>query len=128
MNNLDGKVIHYRLLKLIQENGDLTQRKMAKEMGISLGKLNYCVSELTKKGMVKAIRFKNSKDKRAYVYLLTPRGLEEKVKLTISFLSIKLEEYEEIRKQIKDLSTELEEHGLVDISADKSLDTSMRSR
>ena len=122
MNNLDEKVIHYHLLKLINENGDLTQRKMAKEMGISLGKVNYCISELTKKGMLKIIRFKNSEDKRSYVYLLTPHGLEEKVKLTIGFLRNKIGEYEEIRKQIKELSTELKELGIVNISADKSLD------
>ena len=122
MNNLDEKVIHYHLLKLINENGDLTQRKMAKEMGISLGKVNYCISELTKKGMLKIIRFKNSNEKRSYVYLLTPHGLEEKVKLTLNFLRSKLGEYEEIRKQIRELSSELKQYGIVEISADKSLD------
>ena len=122
MNDFDQKALNYRLLKLIQGNGDLTQRQMAQEIGISVGKLNYCISELTKKGLVKVLRFKNSKDKRAYVYLLTPHGLEEKVKLTLSFLRSTIEEYEEKRKQIKELSTELKEYGIVDISADKSLD------
>lgn len=119
MNYLNEKEIHYRLLKLLDQKDDLTQREMAKKMGISLGKMNYCVSELTKSGLIKVIHFKNSRDRRAYVYLLTPRGLEEKASLTLSFLKIKMEEYEEIRQQIRELSNELGENGLVEISADK---------
>ena len=122
MNVIDEKMIHYRLLKLLNENGNYTQRELAKEMGISLGKLNYCISELTKKGMVKVIRFTNSKNRRAYAYLLTQHGLQEKIKLTLRFLKRKLEEYDEIRKQIREFSTELEEQGIVDPVADKLLD------
>lgn len=73
---------------------------MAKRMGISLGKVNFCVSELAAKGWIKITRLKSARKKIPYIYMLTPKGLEEKGKLTVRFLKRKLAEYEEIKKQI----------------------------
>lgn len=99
--------IRYRLLKLLESDPSLTQRRMAEKMGISLGKLNYCLAEFTKKGLVKINRFKSSDNKAAYMYVLTPSGISEKSKVTISFLNRKMKEYEEIKKQIEELSNEI---------------------
>ena len=101
--------IHYRLLKMLSKKPNVTQRDMAKRMGISLGKMNYCVTELAAKGWIKIIRFKSARNKTPYTYLLTPKGLEEKARMTLSFLKRKLSEYEEIKKQIRELHYETEE-------------------
>jgi len=101
--------IRYRLLKILSQEGNLSQRDMAKRAGISLGKVNYCLAELAKRGMIKIIRFKSAKDKRPYSYILTPRGLQEKAKLTLRFLKLKLSEYEELKRQIKQLADEIED-------------------
>jgi len=124
MNNLYEKEIRYRLLKILDKDPNLTQRQMAQKMGISLGKVNYCLSELTKKGFIKIDRFKASKIKIKYIYMLTPRGLEEKGRLTLSFLKLKLFEYEEIKRQIRDLATEVAEEGLLDVSVAETADLS----
>jgi EPS-associated MarR family transcriptional regulator len=115
MNTSYEDEIRYHLLKILENEPDLSQRKMAEKMGISLGKVNYCVTELAKKGFIKVNRFKNAKNKRAYTYLLTLRGMEEKSKLTINFLKRKLREYEEIKKQIGELSKEVEEEKLSEL-------------
>ncbi|MEE9421510.1 MAG: MarR family EPS-associated transcriptional regulator [Desulfatiglandaceae bacterium] len=73
---------------------------MAKKMGISVGKVNFCISELAKKGLIKVKRFKSAKNKLPYSYMLTPRGIEEKGRITVRFLKRKIEEYEEIKCQI----------------------------
>jgi EPS-associated MarR family transcriptional regulator len=120
MNKPDEQEIRYRLLKILSRDSNLTQREMAKEMGISLGKVNYCLSELVKKGFIKINRFKGSMNKARYIYLLTPQGLEGKAKLTLSFLRRKTSEYEDIRRQVRDLAKEVEEEKLADIfAADK---------
>jgi len=100
--------IRYRLLKILSQETNLSQRDMAKRVGISLGKVNFCISELAKRGMIKVIRFKSAKDKRPYTYILTPRGLQEKAKLTMRFLKLKLTEYEELKRQIRQLANEIE--------------------
>ena len=99
--------INYKLFKMLEAQPNLTQRQMAQEMGISLGKFNYCIKELVKKGFVKVDRFTSSENKAAYLYLLTPRGIEEKAMVTNSFLKRKMAEFEEIKKQIKDLKLEI---------------------
>jgi len=100
--------IRYRLLKILSEDSSLTQREMSRRMGISLGKLNYCLTELAKKGFVKIHRFKDSSNRTKYMYLLTPRGMEEKTRVAMSFLKSKVREYEEIKKVIRELSQEIE--------------------
>jgi len=101
--------IRYRLLKLLEKNPNLTQRQMAGEMGLSLGKFNYCLKELVKKGIVKIDRFTTSDNKAGYMYVLTPHGIEEKAKITVSFLRRKMKEYEEIKNQIKELAGEVDQ-------------------
>ena len=111
MNQTYEQEIHYRLLKVLSQDPQLGQRDMAKRMGISLGKVNYCISELAAKGFIKITRFRSAKNKIPYTYVLTPKGLEEKGKLTLRFLKRKLSEYEEIKKQIRELHCEVEEDG-----------------
>ena len=111
MNTNDDHEIRYRLFKLLGDDPNLTQRQMAENMGISLGKFNYCLNELVKKGFVKINRFKSSQNKAAYMYILTPRGLEEKTKITVRFLKRKIQEFEKIKQQIKEISREIDDAG-----------------
>ena len=114
MNHAYEQEIRYRLLKILNKEPKLGQREMAKRIGISLGKVNYCVSELSAKGWIKITRLKSARKKLPYIYMLTPKGLEEKGKLTVRFLKRKLSEYEEIKKQIRELHYEVEQEGLAD--------------
>ncbi len=108
MNTAFDKEIHLNLLNLLQKEPELTQREMKQKMGVSLGKINYCISALTIKGMIKVERFKKAKNKSAYMYRLTPKGLEELAKLTISFLKVKITEYDQIKEEIKSLSSRID--------------------
>ena len=94
----------YQLLKSLEKDANLTQRQLSEELGISLGKVNYCLKSLIQKGFVKINNFKNSNHKLQYSYLLTPKGIEEKTKLTIEFLKVKTEEYEELKKEVEKLT------------------------
>jgi len=98
--------IHYKLMRLLQANPGMSQREAARELGISLGKVNYCLRALVAKGWVKASNFKNSRNKAAYMYLLTPRGLEQKASLTVRFLKVKLREYEVLQQEIEQMKRE----------------------
>ncbi len=112
MNHPYEQEIHYRLLNLLADEPQLRQLDMAKKMGISVGKINFCISELAKKGLIKVKRFKSAKNKVPYSYMLTPRGLEEKGRITVRFLKRKISEYEEIKRQIGALTEEVEKSGL----------------
>ena len=94
----------YQLLKSLEQDSNLTQRQLSKELGISLGKVNYCLQSLIQIGLVKVNNFKNSKHKIQYSYLLTPKGVAEKTKLTISFLKVRTKEYEELKKEVEKLN------------------------
>lgn len=98
--------VHYKLMRLIGANPQMSQRDVARELGISLGKANYCLQALVRKGWIKAANFKNNQKKAAYMYLLTRRGLEQKASLTLRFLQIKTREYERLRAEIKQIRTE----------------------
>ena len=100
---MPNKQSKYQLLKSLEQDANLTQRQLSKELGISLGKVNYCLQSLIQKGFVKINNFKNSKHKIQYSYLLTPTGIEEKTKLTIEFLKTKTQEYEELKKEVEKL-------------------------
>ncbi len=100
----------YKLLKLLHENPELSQRDLAKHMGISLGKTNYCLQSLIKIGVVKVSNFRNSKNKMAYLYKLTPNGLEEKSRVTKRFLAHKLKEYDAIKKEIYLLKKDMDKN------------------
>ena len=122
MNSPFEQEIRYRLLKILSRETNLTQREMAKKMGISLGKVNYCLSELAKKGLIKVTRFKSAKNKIPYAYVLTPHGLEEKARLTVNFLKRKLLEYEETKRQIRELAREVDKQKLKEISESRIVD------
>jgi EPS-associated MarR family transcriptional regulator len=98
--------LHYKLLKLLGPNPQMSQRELARHLGMSLGKVNYCLRALMDKGFIKAANFKNSRNKIAYMYLLTPRGLEEKGRMTTRFLQIKMREYEELKGEIEQIRSE----------------------
>ncbi|MBB3063195.1 MarR family EPS-associated transcriptional regulator [Microbulbifer rhizosphaerae] len=102
----------YKVLKLLADNPCLSQRELARELGISLGKVNYCLKALIDIGMIKVNNFKNSHNKQAYVYLLTPKGIEDKAKVTVRFLNRKLEEHQVLQQEIEALRQEVieEEH------------------
>ena len=92
---------YFNLLRIIQKKPDNTQRQLAKELGFSLGKLNYCLRALKKKGLVKINNFKKSKKKINYIYVLTPKGISAKTKLTLKFMERKMREYDELKKEIE---------------------------
>jgi EPS-associated MarR family transcriptional regulator len=91
----------YQLLRSLEQDANLTQRQLSEELGISLGKVNYCLKSLIQKGFVKINNFKNSKHKLQYSYLLTPAGIDEKTKLTIEFLKVKTKEYEALKEEVE---------------------------
>ena len=101
---MPNKQNKYQLLKSLEQDANLTQRQLSKELGISLGKVNYCLQSLIQKGFVKINNFKNSNHKIQYSYLLTPTGIEEKTKLTIEFLKTKTIEYEALKKEVEKLT------------------------
>tara|TARA_B100001996_G_C18407270_1_gene495437 strand:+ start:71 stop:376 length:306 start_codon:yes stop_codon:yes gene_type:complete len=95
-NNQD----HFNLLRKIQGKPGQTQRKLAGELGFSLGKLNYCLKELKKKGLIKIKNFKKNPKKINYFYILTPKGITEKTKLTVNFMKRKMHEYDELKREL----------------------------
>jgi EPS-associated MarR family transcriptional regulator len=100
-----------KLMRLFEANPQASQRDAARELGISLGKVNYCLQALVHRGWIKANRFRNSRDKAAYRYLLTARGIEAKTALTVRFLRIKVREYETLRGEIEQLRREAASRG-----------------
>jgi EPS-associated MarR family transcriptional regulator len=94
---------HLKILKHIESNPHISQRQLAQELGVSVGKINYCVKALTTLGWVKAGNFKRSSNKMSYLYLLTPAGIDEKTRLTASFLKRKIAEHEKITQEIEQL-------------------------
>jgi EPS-associated MarR family transcriptional regulator len=99
---------HLKILKHIEANPHISQRQLAQELGVSVGKINYCVQALISKGLVKAGNFKRSSSKMRYLYLLTPTGFEEKTRLTASFLKKKIAEHEIITKEIEQLKHDVQ--------------------
>ena len=91
---------HFNVLRKIQNRPESTQRELAGELGFSLGKLNYCLKALRSKGLIKIENFRKNPTKINYIYVLTPKGIAEKTKLTIDFMKRKMKEYEELKKEI----------------------------
>lgn len=104
--------LRHKLLRILEENPEVNQREISEILGISLGKVNYCLKALMDKGWIKAKNFKNSKNKLAYAYFLTPMGIEEKARITVRYLKVKMQEYEQIRKEIEELKKEVGEEEL----------------
>lgn len=104
--------IHLRVLREVEQNPEISQRELAKKLGVSLGKTNYCLRALLDKGWIKARNFRNSENKLRYAYLLTPTGIESKTRLTVQYLKIKILEYESLRLEIEQLKKEAESHAM----------------
>ena len=105
---MNHKDIHLDLLRKLEANPEYTQRELSKEMGVSLGKINYCMKKLIEKGWVKLSNFSHNPNKVRYIYLLTPKGIEQKARLTFAFLAIKLKEYEMLKNEISKLKQDAE--------------------
>ena len=97
---------HFNVLRKIQKRPESSQRELAEELGFSLGKLNYCLKALKLKGLVKISNFQKSKNKINYIYILTPKGITTKTKLTLNFMKKKMHEYDELRNEINKNTTD----------------------
>jgi len=96
----------YKILKLVESNPSISQRELAQQLGVSLGKVNFCLKALIEKGLLKVTNFRNNKNKLAYMYLLTPNGIEEKASITMRFLKIKLREHQVLLSELEELREE----------------------
>ena len=103
--------LKYKILKIFHENPEISQRDLSKQLGISLGKVNYCVKALVEKGFVKIRNFQNRENKAHYLYLLTPHGIKEKAQVTLRFLQAKISEFEQINNEISQLKNEVAANG-----------------
>tara|TARA_B100001123_G_C15344700_1_gene1036462 strand:+ start:4495 stop:4794 length:300 start_codon:yes stop_codon:yes gene_type:complete len=98
---MDDNQDHFNVLRKINNKPKSTQRELAEELGFSLGKLNYCLKSLKEKGLVKIKNFKRNPNKINYIYVLTPKGISEKSKLTMNFMKRKMKEYDELKRELK---------------------------
>ena len=99
---MKDKEDHFKILRTIKKNPNSSQRMLADEADVSLGKLNYCLKALKEKGFIKIKNFKKNPKKLNYIYVLTPKGIAEKTKLTINFMKLKMKEYDELKKEIEE--------------------------
>ena len=99
---MKNKQDHLDVLRKIKNNPETTQRQLAKDLGFSLGKLNYCLKALINKGLVKIENFKKNPKKINYIYVLTPKGISQKTKLTLNFMKRKMKEFDELKKELKE--------------------------
>ena len=123
MHDQQVEDLRFRVLKLLQQRPDSSQRELAQQLGISNGKMNYCLKALMDKGLVKLENFQNSQHKFNYSYLLTPAGIAEKAALTGRFLKRKMAEYESLQAEIDSLRSEMAEDLAADIHLDIHLDS-----
>lgn len=93
----------FEILRKIENNSSLSQRKLANDLGFSLGKLNYCLKALKEKGMIKLKNFKENSNKLGYVYILTPIGIAHKMKLTVNYMKLKMQEYDQLKREYQKL-------------------------
>ncbi len=103
---MSKKQNQFQILKSLEQDAHSTQRQLSNNLGVSLGKINYCIKSLIEKGFIKANNFRNNKNKIQYSYLLTPNGVEEKAKLTLDFIRIKTQEYDALKHEIASLKQE----------------------
>ena len=101
MNKKKYNQDHFDVLREIQKQSNSSQRELAQQLGFSLGKLNYCLKALQQRGLIKIKNFKKNPNKFNYIYMLTPKGISEKTRLTINFMKIKMREYEELKVELK---------------------------
>jgi len=100
--NMENNQDHLNLLRKIRNKPKSSQRQLAEELGFSLGKLNYCLNALKDKGLIKIHNFRKNPNKFNYIYVLTPRGIAAKTKLSINFMKMKMKEYDELKKEIEE--------------------------
>ena len=100
---MSKKLNQFQILKSLERDSHPTQRQLSNDLGVSLGKVNYCLKSLIEKGFIKVNNFRNSNNKTQYSYLLTPKGIEEKAKLTLDFIRIKTQEYDTLKQEIESL-------------------------
>ncbi len=98
---------HFEVLRKVEKKPKSTQRELAKELGLSLGKLNYCLKALKEKGLIKINNFKQNERKERYFYILTPKGILEKTRLTINFMKRKMEEYDDLKRDLQNSKTNI---------------------
>ena len=103
---MSKKQNQFQILKSLEQDSRSTQRQLSNNLGVSLGKVNYCIKSLIEKGFIKVNNFRNNKNKIQYSYLLTPNGVEEKEKLTLDFIRIKTQEYDALKQEIESLKKE----------------------
>jgi EPS-associated MarR family transcriptional regulator len=115
----------YKILKMIEANPELSQRALARDLGISLGKANFCIKGLIEVGLIKVSNFRNSQNKLAYMYLLTPSGIEAKSNITLRFLKSKMLEYESLQSEINLLIQEAKNDSTLALTSQQSLDLSL---
>ena len=96
-----NKSDYLNILRQIKYSSKLTQRELAAKLGFSLGKLNYCLKELQKKGLIKISNFEKNQNKLRYLYILTPKGMTQKTRLTIRFMKLKMKEYDQLKNDLK---------------------------
>jgi EPS-associated MarR family transcriptional regulator len=101
MNNKLDNQDHFNIMRKIQKQPKTSQRNLAGQLGFSLGKLNYCLKALQQKGLIKIKNFQKNTNKLNYIYVLTPKGFNEKTKLTVNFMKRKIKEYEELKGELK---------------------------
>jgi EPS-associated MarR family transcriptional regulator len=94
---------HFEVLRKIDNSDRKTQRELANELGFSLGKLNYCIKALKDKGLIKISNFRKNPNKINYAYILTPKGISQKTRMTLSFMKRKFKEYDQLRKELKNI-------------------------
>ena len=97
---MKNKEDHFNILRTINKNPNSSQRELADQVDVSLGKLNYCLKALKEKGYIKIKNFKKNPNKLNYIYVLTPKGISEKTKLTINYMRLKMKEYDELKKEL----------------------------
>jgi len=101
MKNDKDNIDEFNILRKIQNNPEVSQRELARDLGFSLGKINYCLLALKNKGLIKIDNFKKNKNKLNYFYILTPKGLVEKTNLTLKFMKLKMQEFDELQNELK---------------------------
>ncbi len=109
--------VKFRILRLLHDNPEMSQRELAREVGVSTGGVHYVLGALVEKGMLKLGNFTAAKDKRRYAYVLTPHGIAERARLTRSFMLRKMAEYEALKAEIEEVGADLSEQDMVEIRA-----------
>jgi EPS-associated MarR family transcriptional regulator len=111
MDEQTSSEVSYRVLRILESEPTITQRALADRLGVSVGKVNYCLRALMQKGFVKARNFKNSSRKTQYVYVITPQGVQERLRVTLAFLKRKADEFDEVKQEIDRLTAALGKEG-----------------